>query len=279
MSTQVEQTARDMGWKPKEEFRGEEGKWVDAETFVNRGENFIPILRANNRKLEDQLNDTRTRLETTNSLLQASQEAIAELKKFHTESTVRQVAEAKKALLTQLKEAKEAGDVEAEVRLTDELADVREAQRTAEAAPPAAAPAPKPPPQEDPVFTAWKEENPWFSDKPRLRALALGVAEEIRTANPNLTGKKFFEKVSEEMREYTHPESDLPTSKVSGGRPNGNGSAGTSPKTRGFSDLPQEAKDACERQGKKLVGAGRAFKTSAEWQSHYVEQYFAGESA
>ena len=42
----IEQTARDMGWRPQEEFRGEASKWVDAQTFVSSGENFLPILRA-----------------------------------------------------------------------------------------------------------------------------------------------------------------------------------------------------------------------------------------
>ena len=38
----AETAAREMGWRPKEEFRGEAEKWVDAETFVSRGEHFLP---------------------------------------------------------------------------------------------------------------------------------------------------------------------------------------------------------------------------------------------
>ena len=32
----VEDKAREMGWSPKEDFEGDESKWVSAETFVAR---------------------------------------------------------------------------------------------------------------------------------------------------------------------------------------------------------------------------------------------------
>lgn len=42
--SEVESRARAMGWVPKEEWTGE-GKWRDAETFVDRGELFAKIER------------------------------------------------------------------------------------------------------------------------------------------------------------------------------------------------------------------------------------------
>ena len=277
----IEQTARDMGWRPQEEFRGEASKWVDAQTFVSRGENFLPILRADNKRLKDQVDAQAASLAETNRLLAASQEAIAELKEFHTADTARQVKDAKAGIIAQLKEVRDAGDVESEVRLQDELTDLRAAERAAAekkpAAAPAAAPAPAAPPAEDPVFTAWKAANPWLAEKPRLRALAMGIAEEVRSANPTLFGKPFFDKIDDEMKQYL--DGPAPTSKVTGGRPSGGGGGGGTPRTRAFADLPAEAKEACDRQAKKLVGAGRAFKTVDEQRAHYVSHYFAGESA
>jgi len=44
--TPVELQARDSGWVPKEEYKGEEHKWVDAGEFLRRGELF--------KKIEDQ---------------------------------------------------------------------------------------------------------------------------------------------------------------------------------------------------------------------------------
>jgi len=56
MSEETAETkAKAMGWSPKDEFRGDPDRWVDAETYVRRGEEFIPFLRANNKKLEEEL--------------------------------------------------------------------------------------------------------------------------------------------------------------------------------------------------------------------------------
>ena len=48
----VEQEARTLGWVPAEEFKGDPNRWVDAETFVERGHTVMPILRKNNERLE-----------------------------------------------------------------------------------------------------------------------------------------------------------------------------------------------------------------------------------
>ena len=39
-----------LGWAPKESFRGDPQLWMDAKTYVNRGEQIMPILRKNNQK-------------------------------------------------------------------------------------------------------------------------------------------------------------------------------------------------------------------------------------
>lgn len=280
MPADIEQAAREMGWRPQEEFRGDPSKWVDAETFVSRGENFIPILRKNRETLREENAEIKRRLDETNAMLAASQEAIAELKKFHTEDTARQVEKARKDLVKQLREARDAGDVEGEVAIQDELAKIRSATadtpKPTDPPKPASAPAPATP---DPAFTAWEAENKWFRDTPRLRGLALGIAEELRAKNASLVGKAFFDKLSEEMEPYLNPEPPgRPASKVGGGRgsPAG-GAAGARQRT--YADLPQEAKDACANWSRKLVGPGRAYKDEASWQAYYAQQYFTGEAA
>ena len=42
---------------------------------------------------------------------------------------------------------------------------------------------------------------------------------------------------------------------------------------------PADAKDACDRQAKKLVGEGRAFKDMKSWQSYYANLYYEGSQA
>jgi hypothetical protein len=47
---------------------------------------------------------------------------------------------------------------------------------------------------------------------------------------------------------------------------------------RTFADLPPEAKEACDRQSKKLVGESRAFKDLASWRSYYTDLFYQGEA-
>lgn len=281
MSTEVEQAAREMGWRPKEEFRGDSSKWVDAETFVSRGENFIPILRADREKLRGEVAETKAALSETQKALKASQEAIEALQQYHAEDTARQVEKAKKDLVKQLKQARDDGDVEAEVEIQDELTRIRTAQATAPA------PAPKPPatpaapaapvaPAVDPEQAAWLEENTWFKTSPRLRGLAMGVAEELRAKQPGLKGKAFYEAIDVEMAEYLEPPA-RGTDKVQGGRGPSGGGGGSGGRKKTYADLPAEAKAACDGYASKLVGPGRAHKDLASWQAAYAADYFSGE--
>lgn len=277
MTTEVEQAAREMGWRPQAEFRGDSSKWVDAETFVSRGENFIPILRADREKLRSEVAETKAALTETQTLLRASQEAIDELKKYHTEDTARQVEKAKKDLVKQLRQARDDGDVEAEVEIQDELAKIRTAQ-----AAPAPAPLPKPTaapttPPADPDFTAWQSANQWFVTNPRLRGLTMGIAEEIKAKSPALKGKAFYDAIDAEMADYLETPSGG-TDKVAGGRgPSGGGSGNSGGRAKTYADLPAEAKSACDSYAAKLVGPGRAHKDLASWQAQYARDFFAAE--
>ena len=277
-----------MGWRPKEEFRGDTSKWVDAETFVSRGENFIPILRADREKLRGEVAETKAALSETQRALKASQEAIEALQQYHAEDTARQVEKAKKDLVKQLKQARDEGDVEAEVEIQDELTKIRTAQAAAPAPAPlmrvsvtpvsaAAGPAAPAAPAVDPDQAVWLEANTWFKTSPRLRGLAMGVAEELRAKQPTLKGKAFYEAIDAEMEEYLDPPS-RGADKVQGGRgPSSSSSGSSGGRKKTYADLPADAKSACDGYASKLVGPGRAHKDLASWQAAYAADYFSGE--
>lgn len=279
-ATNVEKAAREMGWRPLEEFRGDASKWVDAETFVSRGEHFLPIIKADRDRLREQNAQIVASLEETKQLLTASQEAIAELRKYHDEDTKRAVEKARKDLVAQLKQAREDGDVDLELALQGQITKIDVAKS---AAPP---PPPPPPPAStaskiDPEFAAWEAENPWFKTDRKKHALAMAIAQELRDdpANAGLVGRKFYDKVTEGVEAYLGPAGSPPASKVAGGRPTGSAGSGASTRARTFADLPEEAKAACASFAKKLVGPGRAYKDLDAWQSEYAKRYFDGETA
>jgi hypothetical protein len=278
MTEAVEQEARALGWVPQEDFRGDVSRWVDAETFVERGHSVMPILKATNKQLEAQVSRLTGETQRLTQLFQASQESLEDLKNSYGEITKQAVAKAKRDLMEGMKRAREDGDVESELQIADELADLREGERAAAVAAKTPGKAAGAPAQDElhPDFKSWASENSWFGNDQRKTLRAMGIAQELRAdeSNDGLVGRPFFDKIMAVMEERTG--GGQVTSKVSGSRPSGGGSGRAG---KGYADLPAEAKAACDSQAKRLVGEGRAFKTEADWRANYAATYFAGEQA
>lgn len=274
--------ARQLGWVPKEEWRGDPDRWTDAESFVNRGHEVMPILKANNARLVGQVGNLEKEAGELRRLLKESQDSIEELKTFSAEITATRVKEVKTEILAKLKKAKEDGDTEAEVLLTDELTDLKAAEREQRAAPKKEEPKPSARQDDvDPEFTAWTQvaENSWFGRDNRKTALAIEIAKELRSdpKNKSVIGTAFYDMVGEEVAKVFGGEPARGTSKVEGSRGGSGGSGGSSAaKGKGYNDLPADAKAICDKQGKQFIGKS-GFKTDADWRSYYCKHYFAGE--
>lgn len=275
--------AREMGWLPQEEFKGDPDRWVDAETFVKRGEEMLPLIKANARRLETELEKTRGELKKVTTLLQASAESIEELKNFNSKIARERAEINRRELVSAIALARKDNDIEKEAELQEQLTEqtkaLREAEKTSDtegkpAAKPAAA---APQPELTPVFKEWMGENTWFGTDKRKTSLAMGIAEEIRSTpdGAKLPEAEFLKKVTEEVEATlggnavrraapAKVEGD-----VGGTRPAGGA------KGKSYADLPAEARAACDRQGNRLVGEGRAFKDVNAWRKHYAEKYFS----
>lgn len=272
-----EAAAKEMGWVPEEQFRGDKTKWVDAETFVRRGEEIMPILKSQNKRLHGEVETLRLQLAETSELVKAGQQAIEALKANQTEFTKQAVQRTKVEIRERLRTARESGDEDAIQELEDQLDDIRDAERQVKNLPtkPTATPAPvaPPTPKLDPEFVAWAKENPWFGENRRRTALVLAEAEELR-ADPMgrmMSGRQLFEEATSRADATLNPQA---ASRVVSGEGSAAGGGGTRGGKKGYRDLPAEAKQIVERQAELVVGPGRAFKTLAEWQQHYADQYF-----
>jgi hypothetical protein len=271
-ASETETAARQMGWIPKEKYHGQ-AEWMDAETFVKKGKEIMPILQANNKRLNERLSTTEAALQETKALLKAAGESIEELKNFRSQDNKARVKDQKAELLTALGEAKKSGDTETEVRLTDQLTEVNAALKEADK-PPAPKPAdstvPAPLTQE---AKAWMAENQWFGSDQRKTGYAMGLANEWKAQGKALGTQQFFDHVDEEMGKVF----DSNRSRREGpgkvdATNNSSGGEGRGSKT--FADLPADAKAACGRAALKLVGKGRAYKTEDEWRTAYTKRYF-----
>jgi len=260
----VQKAAEQMGWIPPSRFKGDPERFVDADVYVKRGEEVLPIVREQNKRLHSELDQLKSESAKTRQALAAAQKAIEQMEEVHTVATQKAVEDARKQLKSQLAAASEAGDHEGVAELTDQLTKMPE--KAAIAPKPTPAPQAFTPPKE---LLEWNQENPWFGTNKRKTSLALGIAQELRDAGDTTDGRAFFEKVAKEMEKELGTTQE-PPDKVSGAR---GGSDAPNGSKNGYSSMPAEARAACDADAKRFVGEGKKYKTIADWRTRYAEIY------
>lgn len=272
-----ESQAREMGWVEKEQFRGSPEKWVDAKEFVERGEHFLPMLRANNKRLKDDLLTRDKEINTLKQTVADVQKSMNVMRTHYDESVKQQVAQAKKDLAGQIKEARESGDTDLELQLLDQMSDLRETEKQAKKDAENKNESGKQIEVKDPTqieFEAWNKDNPWFGgnsveDRKRTKAL-IRIGEDLREEGDTTVGRAFMEKCMEVLNEQSGNAKfeKRPASKVESGSSGARGISG-----RAFDKLPKEAKDACHSDNDRFVGQGKMYKTVAEWEDAYATSF------
>ena len=274
----LEKEAKTMGWVPKEQFRGSEEDFVDAKEFVDRGRQILPIVQANNQRLVGQVNVLGQKLGSMEEALKAANATIEALEESHGEDVKAQVEAARAELKEQLEAASRDGDHAAVADLTDKMTQLNTAaapkgngEDKGEVKPPA-------PPPIHPDVQAWMTKNADFMADPRRVALANVITVELRQAGETAIGGAFLDKVAEEVDKTLGARKAGSASRVSpGGGGRGRGVDGGGGAAKSYADLPAEAKAACDKMSKRLVGPNRAHKDETSWRASYAKQYFAGE--
>lgn len=258
------------GWCPQEQWRGKPEDWVSATTFLERGKSILPIVNAKNKRLEQEVNDLRGQLGEAAVAIRASNAAIAALQESQDEDTRAQVEAARQEVKDALAAASEAGDHKGVADLTDKLTQLGTAEEKAAKKPNGADDSK--PPELHPEVKTWLAGHTEFTADRRRVALANAVAQEFREKGDKRVGKEFLDDVMAEV------EKDLAGGKQRGGdgkveSGNGGGGRGASG-AKSYADLPPEAKAACDKLSKQLVGPNRAHKDQASWRKSYVSQFF-----
>jgi hypothetical protein len=269
----VEQQAEAIGWAPKERFRGDPERWVDAKTYLENGEKLLPIVRADNRALKEKVSTLESRLSDNEKALKDSAEAIEELKKHNSEATRSVAREEKKNLRRAIEDARREGDTDKVVELEDQLDEHNEAIEAAEQ--------PKPKVEEPvkretmtpltPAFKAFKESNPWFGQDEIRTSVIVGVMQK-RMKDPEfaaLDQATKLEQAADETTRILGGGEERHVQRVEGA----NGDRPSDRNRKTYADLPADAKAACERSGSRVVGPNRAYKTVDEWRKKYVSDY------
>ena len=262
---QYESEARAQGWVAKEEFRGSEDDWVDAETFVRRGKEIMPILRKNNEKLLKELGEAKKAAEE-------AREAAREFREYQKQQFERKAKDLE-GQLEQLKQAKREaitqGDGDRAIAIDDAMDELKEQRLEAKEELKAAEEKAKEVPQvtADPSLNEWMERNDWFGKDTRLTGVANGLGVELRRENPNLQGKSFLDKLDEELAAML-PEK-FGKKRVQNpmeGSPNGTARPSSGSGKKSYNNLPPEAKAACDKFVKQGLMTKEAYVAEYDWE-------------
>lgn len=245
-SESAETKALRMGWKPQEEFNGDKSKWVDAETFVKRGEEFLPFVQANNKALEAKNRELDKELKKLKRTLEEFSDHHTKTEKRIYERTVRELQSRQDA-------AVEAGDVSEVRTITKELAELQ-AEVTAK-------PAPTHPngwsPDFADAFDEFTGENAWHGKDKAMTVLFNQEHDDLLAENPGWSHERRFrealKRVKEEMpHKFENPNRAKPAPVGDGATPGARRSNG-----RSYADLPPEAKAACDKFVRNIPGFTR----------------------
>lgn len=262
-----ETRARAQGWVPKEEFRGPPDKWRDAEAFVKKGEEDLPVLRERTRNFERKFAEMEAKLARQDS---EHKQNLANLERMSLSALQRQRDQLWSSYEAAMREAAAGGDVQrydqlrrdqgqAVRQFDDQVREVRPQQRQ---------PQPQAPANEVQEFA---HRNAWFgADEPlSLEAQAIHLA--LQRERPELslrdnlaeTEKRIKERYPQRFGIQQKPQPTYTQAVVDGG--GGRLPASTS-RGKGATDLPADAR----KQGEKFV-AQKLFKDLNE----YAKEYFA----
>lgn len=278
----VEERASALGWQPKERWKGDPDKWVDADQYVKRGEEVLPFLRANNRKLEGELAGSKQKVGELTNALSEMKEQLDGLTEVQADMLAIRLKEARRDLLSRIRKAKEDGDDNIVEELEEELEDNREASREIKdkkerVKEKPAAPKPSATPPEVPQEVQdWLARNPWYGaeGKENRRKTQMANALGNEANQQGMKGKAAFDYIDRELAEQFAPSRG--TSKTEEGRPSGGGGGGGSGGGKSYKDLPADAKAMCDAET-RFYGEKKTFKDKAAWQEHYAKTYFADE--
>lgn len=276
----IEAEAREMGWVPKDKFRGPEDQWRPAEEYLKRGKELLPIVNAENRKLRKQLDDLKAEMTETVANLGRMNKVALDRQRQQIEAQY----EAYKERFVELGDTKNyrAADAQKRAALKDfdqaaeEAANTKEKEKSKDTPPGDS----KLSSRDQAAVDEWLEENPWFNSSRVLRAAADDAFDDVRREMPAAKMADVLAEVRNRVvADYPHkfgkPANGSPAPKVEGGgsRSAGGGNAAG----RAWDKLPAEVRPIADSlikdDGLFLEKGEKAGTHLAAARERYAKQY------
>lgn len=223
-----EAEAREQGWRPKEEFDGDENKWRPAKEFVERGELFGKIDG-----LGKELKETR--------------KALKMLQEHHSKVKETEFNRAVNELKVQQKKHLEEGNSDEYLKTTELLTDLKAEQKAREViGQQQAAQAQN---QVDPRFTSWQEKNGWYAKDQEMRQFADTLGLGYAQANPGVDPDIVLEYVSKQVKQAFKDKFENPNRTKPSAVEGGSVTQGQKKETVELSDDERRVMNTFVRQG------------------------------
>lgn len=182
---QLEARARQMGWKPREEYRGPPSRWTDARTFIAHGLDTLPILRDNNKRMSEQMVRMQGELETMRNTVTEQKQAVQDAMTLARTANEAGYNRALADLEEKQDQAVEAGDTVVFKQVKEQI---KALETTRAAAPPPAPPPPPPAPPGPaalaPEIVQFQRDNKWFNTDPVLAQAMIGYHNQVIKESP-----------------------------------------------------------------------------------------------
>jgi hypothetical protein len=190
--TPVEQEAMAQGWVPKDEFQGDEAKWVEAGEFIRRGELF--------KKIDSQAKEVKD----VRKALQNFKELFTKVKETEYNRALAQL-KAEIKLANREQDFDRADELEAELESVEKEAKIikEKAEEAVEEAQ-----------SIHPEFAAWTARNEWYISQPHMKVFADRVGAQFAAAGlaPAEVLKKVEAEVKKEFpQKFTNPNKARPS--------------------------------------------------------------------
>jgi len=238
-----EQEARVQGWRPKDEFKGPEEKWTDAQTFVKKGEQITGIMKKRLDRQDQQISELRN----ANKEFGEYQKQLREKDKAAAERTIAEL-EARRA------EAITAGDGQEFTRIDREIQQNRDSLVQ------------EPVPQQiDPMAQAWLSDNDWYNTNQKLRIFADGLADVV--VNEGFSGPAYYAELSRRVKSEFPADFSNPRQSGANGVEEGGETKTSNSKAHTYENLDAEAKSACDRFAANGLMTKEDFVKTYEWET------------
>jgi hypothetical protein len=251
----AEEKATASGWRPQEEWSGEEDDWIDAKTFNRNGE-FMSRIQHQTKQMATQAAELET--------LKAGMKSLGEHNKKIAEQEYKNaIASLKKERVS----AREDDDHVAVDEINDKIDDLKETKRemdssTSEEMHEAA--------QEvapNPAFVEWSSKNDWYQKDVLLRGAADAVGMEYADANPGAPIEDVLKFVSKKMmkefpQKFGNTRQSSPSSVTE--------PTGATRRTKKSKHTPKDLNDEQKQFAKMFVETG-AFENEQEYVDSLVK--------